>query len=41
MKWIKIKPQSWVRIVRKLRECMRANRALNRQIQEYNDQWAK
>jgi len=36
MKMVKVKFDAWKRIIKKLRECMRANRALNKQIREYN-----
>lgn len=36
MKMIKIKFDAFQMIVKKLRECMRANRRLNKQIREAN-----
>lgn len=38
MKTIKIKEDMWIRLVKKLKECMRANRYLNKQIQDYNQE---
>ena len=36
MKMVKIKEVMWIRLAKKLKECMRANRYLNKQIKEYN-----
>ena len=35
MKMVKLKLSVWQRMVKKLKECFRANRALNKQIREY------
>ena len=35
MEMVRLKLSVWKRIVKKLKECMRANRALNKQIREY------
>jgi len=39
MKMVKVKFDVWVKLIKKLKECMRANRALNDQnkaVNEYN-----
>ena len=36
MKKVKVKFDAWVKLIRKLKECMRANKALNKQIRAYN-----
>ena len=36
MKYVKLKLSVWKKIIAKYRECMRANKALNKQIKEYN-----
>jgi len=36
MKMVRIKETMWVKLVIKLKECMRANRALNKVIEENN-----
>lgn len=41
MKMVKVKFSAWKKLILKLKECMRANRALNKQIREYNEKFAK
>lgn len=36
MKMIKVKFSVWAKLIKKLKECMRANKALNEQIEEFN-----
>jgi len=35
-KMVTIELEEWEKIVKKLQECLKANRALNKQIEEYN-----
>ncbi len=39
MKMIKVKLNVFARIIKKLKECMRANRSLNKQIERYNQKF--
>jgi len=39
MKMVKVKFEAWKNMILKLKECMRANRALNKQIREYNEKF--
>jgi hypothetical protein len=41
MKMVKVKFSAWKKLIAKLKECMRANRALNKQIRSYNDKFTK
>jgi len=41
MKMVKLKLDLWVKLIKKYKECMRANKALNKQIKEYNKQFSK
>ena len=36
MKIVELKLEEWQRMVRKLKKCIRANRILNQEIEEYN-----
>jgi len=36
MKMVRLKFSVWKQLIGKLKECMRANRALNKQIKAYN-----
>ncbi len=38
MKMVKLKLSVWVKLINKLKECMRANRALNKQNKSANAQ---
>lgn len=40
MKMVKVKFTVWAKLIKKLKECMRANKALNKQIEEYNNKFA-
>jgi len=37
MKMVKLKFNVWMKIVKKLRECMRANKTLNEEIRAFNE----
>ena len=39
MKMVRIKEAMWIKLVKKLKECMRANRYLNKQIAENNNRY--
>lgn len=41
MKMVKVKFDVWKKLILKLKECMRANRALNKQIKEYNEKFVE
>ena len=40
VRMVKLKLSRFTRLVKKLKECMRANRELNRQIEAYNQKFA-
>ncbi len=41
MKKVSLKLTIWIKMVKKLKECMRANKALNQQIRKYNKDFTK
>jgi len=41
MKMVKIKFSLWAKLIKKLKECMRANRALNKQNKRSNERNSK
>lgn len=40
MKMVRLKFKVWKRLIRAYKECRRANKALNKEIKEYNKKFA-